>query len=88
MECKEIINLIADLNAEVYEMCSLGGDECDEYDLFEFHTNGDAQIILFFGCQIWNSEDDDSEELEKYLRREAQEIIDTIKQMQLIRTNN
>jgi hypothetical protein len=51
----ELIELVKELNVELYERFG------EVEKLFEYSTNGFADIISFNGALIWNSEIDDRE---------------------------
>jgi hypothetical protein len=87
MESKEIIEAIADLNCEIYDQIE------NDYIYLEYSTNSFSDIIDFLGIQIWNSENDErryideendvKEDLEIYLRKEINKIIDELQKIKL-----
>jgi len=75
-----INDFIKEINYELYEQT-----ESDEI-LVELRSIGDIIIIEFLGVRIWNSEDDERdeiyedvyEELEPYVKNKINEIVKTI----------
>ena len=83
--------LVQDLNQEINESEQYQ-DQYIDCPLLEYKTNGYAEIILFFGEQIWSSDDDDRkyyeetdeyESLNIYLRRKVNEMVKFISTIQL-----
>lgn len=83
---ENIMYFIEDINQEIHDSEEYP-DQYTEFTLLEYRTNGYASIILFFGEQIWSSEDDNREydeetdvyePLENYLRREINKFISLI----------
>jgi len=87
---KEIIEIVEKINGEVFEHLERFGLT---YPFFELRTDGFSIIIIFMGYhRIWFSDEDEREfdedkneyePLERYLRREAQKIIDQINGIKL-----
>ncbi len=83
MKSQEILDIILKLNSELYEQTT---DELI-YLNYNYITNG-LVLIEFLDYPIWNSEDDQrkylndnsdqQEDLETYLRREVNQIINII----------
>lgn len=87
LDYKEIIDIVEDLQYEIYE--STGGIE---YYLLDATFCNGVCIINFLDIQIWNSEDDmreyieeedEYENLEKYLRREINQEIQKLSLIKL-----
>ena len=85
VELQEFIELIYELNQEIYEQT---GDEGIMLEPLNFMTDGNSAVITFMGSyRVWSSEDNerefieeqnDWEPLEDYLRREMKAILNTI----------
>lgn len=75
-----INDFIKEINYELYEQT-----EADEI-LAEVRSIGDIIIIEFLGVRLWNSEDDERdeiyedvyEELEPYIKNKINEIVKTV----------
>lgn len=85
MNIQNIEDVVGNLND--YLMEASGKDDCP---LFELSTNSYAVIIKFLGLVIWSSENEerewiesanDYEPLDKFLMKEADELIDSLQKM-------
>ena len=84
--------LIQEINQEINESEQYP-DQCSEFTLLEYRTNGNGEIILFFGEQIWSSEDDEREyvnededehePIENFLRRKINEVVNLVSTIKL-----
>ena len=88
---KKPYHLVQELNQEIHESEQYT-DQYSEFTLLEYRTNGYVELILFFGEQIWSSDDDDREyyeeideyeSLDTYLRRKVNEVIRLIYTIEL-----
>ena len=89
MKPNEIVDLVEQLNYELYDSCK---NLVENYGLcFEFKTCGYVHCIEFLGMVVWNSEDDprdytendEYEDLEVYLRRISQVILEKLCKVKL-----
>jgi hypothetical protein len=87
MKSWDIINIVSNLNNEIYEQI-----ENNEMNYLDYLTDGYVEIIEFIGYPIWNSEDDnrkwindhEREDLETYLRNEITNLIQKLNTINLL----
>ena len=87
MNEQKIINIISDLNSECLGLIGENYDWCPP---FEFYSCGYVSGVRFLSVPIWDTEnysmydDDDKEiDLEKFLRDEANGVLNNLKEIKL-----
>ena len=78
------------INGDALDILEDSNQPLSEQSLFEYRGDGFEDVVLFLGIRIWESEDDRRdyigdtdfhEPLYDYLAREANKVVDMIKQL-------
>jgi hypothetical protein len=87
-DVKQIDGIIFSLNREIARQTESSATMLQP---LVFVSDGDSQGIKFLGLSVWNSDEDEREEkdgelepLEGFVRREVQELIETISNIKLV----
>lgn len=92
-EIESIENIVAGLNAKVFDHIEKRGNNPEHSNLFTFEGNGDWQVIKFLDLTIWDSENDErdddpknediKEDLQVHVLRVAQALLKSMGTLEL-----